>query len=151
MHTEQFPDIPASKEIETVRKLTLFEIISITLDQHDNAQLIFERLNSTGLALTEGDKIRNYILMGRYEVRKRYWTYALPIIQKQHAHRGTFSNCSPTTSNSTYGYFGISGFHIDCTANYDDTAVYFYKGKSDTSQNKSAFELLMSYREEIEE
>ena len=27
-------------------------------------QLIFESLNSTGLALTEGDKIRNYILMG---------------------------------------------------------------------------------------
>ena len=40
------------------------EIISITLDQGDNAQLIFESLNSTGLALTEGDKIRNYILMG---------------------------------------------------------------------------------------
>lgn len=29
------------------------EIISITLDQSDNAQLIFESLNSTGLALTE--------------------------------------------------------------------------------------------------
>lgn len=40
------------------------EIISITLDQSDNAQLIFESLNSTGLALTEGDKIRNYVLMG---------------------------------------------------------------------------------------
>ena len=40
------------------------QIISITLDQGDNAQLIFESLNSTGLALAEGDKIRNYILMG---------------------------------------------------------------------------------------
>ena len=40
------------------------EIISITLDPGDNAQLIFESLNSTGLALTEGDKIRNYVLMG---------------------------------------------------------------------------------------
>ena len=40
------------------------EIISITLDPGDNAQLIFESLNSTGLALTAGDKIRNYILMG---------------------------------------------------------------------------------------
>lgn len=39
------------------------EIISITLDQGDNAQLIFESLNSTGLALTEGDKIRNYVLI----------------------------------------------------------------------------------------
>ena len=40
------------------------EIISITLEPDDNAQLIFESLNSTGLALAEGDKIRNYILMG---------------------------------------------------------------------------------------
>ena len=97
---------------------------------------------------TESEKVAE---ASRYEIRKRYWTYALPLIQKQHAHRGTFTNCSPTTSNSTYGYFGISGFHIDCTANYDDAAVYFYMGKSDTAQNKSAFELLVSHREEIEE
>ena len=55
------------------------EIISITLDQHDNAQLIFESLNSTGLALTEGDKIRNYILMGQppknqNKLYDTYWT-----------------------------------------------------------------------------
>ena len=40
------------------------EIISITLDHGDDPQLIFESLNSTGLALQEGDKIRYYILMG---------------------------------------------------------------------------------------
>lgn len=87
----------------------------------------------------------------RYEIRKRYWVYALPIIQKQHTHRGTFTNCSPTTSNATYGYFGISGFHIDCTANYDSAVVNFYMGKSDAAQNKSAFDLLMCHRKEIED
>ena len=97
---------------------------------------------------TESEKLAE---ASRYEIRKRYWTYALPIIQKQNAHRGSFTNCRPTTSNSTFGYFGISGFHIDCTAKYDDAAVYFYMGKSDTAQNKSAFELLASHREEIEE
>ena len=40
------------------------EIIDIFLDKEDNPQLIFESLNSTGLDLTEGDKIRNFILMG---------------------------------------------------------------------------------------
>ncbi len=40
------------------------EIINITLNSDDNPQLIFESLNSTGVALSEGDKIRNYILMG---------------------------------------------------------------------------------------
>lgn len=39
------------------------QIISIELDCEDDAQLIFESLNSTGLALTEADKIRNYLLM----------------------------------------------------------------------------------------
>lgn len=39
-------------------------IIDITLDRdHDDAQKIFESLNSTGLDLNEGDKIRNFVLM----------------------------------------------------------------------------------------
>lgn len=54
-------EVPIADLYEAIGKL---EIISITLDQGDNAQLIFESLNSTGLALTEGDKIRNYVLMG---------------------------------------------------------------------------------------
>ena len=54
-------EIPVADLYAAIGKL---EIISITLDQGDNAQLIFESLNSTGLALTEGDKIRNYVLMG---------------------------------------------------------------------------------------
>lgn len=44
--------------------ITRLEIINITLNHEDNPQLIFESLNSTGLALSEGDKIRNFILMG---------------------------------------------------------------------------------------
>lgn len=40
------------------------EVIGIQLNQDDNPQLIFESLNSTGMALSEGDKIRNFILMG---------------------------------------------------------------------------------------
>ena len=45
---------------DSIRKL---DIIWIKLDKEDNAQLIFESLNSTGLELSEGDKIRNFILM----------------------------------------------------------------------------------------
>jgi len=45
---------------DAIKKL---QIISISLDRYDDAQLIFESLNSTGLALSEGDKIRNFILM----------------------------------------------------------------------------------------
>ena len=44
--------------------ISKLQIINITLNHEDDPQLIFESLNSTGLALSEGDKIRNYILMG---------------------------------------------------------------------------------------
>lgn len=44
-----------------LRKLV---IIDITLENGDNPQLIFESLNSTGLDLSEADKVRNYVLMG---------------------------------------------------------------------------------------
>lgn len=55
------------------------EVISITLEKGDNAQLIFESLNSTGLALKEGDKIRNYVLMGLEPTEQnsyydKYWS-----------------------------------------------------------------------------
>lgn len=54
------------------------EIINITLNNDDNPQLIFESLNSTGLDLSEGDKIRNFILMGlpskaQDEYYDKYW------------------------------------------------------------------------------
>lgn len=54
------------------------EIINITLNNDDNPQLIFESLNSTGLDLSEGDKIRNFILMGlpakeQNEYYENYW------------------------------------------------------------------------------
>ena len=60
---------------EAVIKL---EIIDITLNQDDNPQLIFESLNSTGVALSEGDKIRNFILMGlppkqQNDFYEKYW------------------------------------------------------------------------------
>lgn len=57
----QRQELTMDELFEAIRRL---EIISITLNQDDNPQLIFESLNSTGVALSEGDKIRNFILMG---------------------------------------------------------------------------------------
>lgn len=87
----------------------------------------------------------------RYEIRRRYWEYALPIIQAQHVHRGTYGNCTPTTSNTESGFFGISGFNISCIANYDNARIDFYLGSSDTKKNKEAFDLLYSHKDDIEE
>ena len=46
--------------IEGIRKLLL---VDIPLNVEDNAQLVFETVNSTGRPLTEAQKIKNYILM----------------------------------------------------------------------------------------
>ena len=50
---------------ELFQAVKCLEIIDIELEpQHgDNPQLIFESLNSTGLDLSESDKIRNFVLM----------------------------------------------------------------------------------------
>ena len=87
----------------------------------------------------------------RFELRKRYWTFALPVIQKQHMHRRSFGNSNPTISNVLSGFFGMSGFSIQCIANYDGARIDLYLGSSDAAQNKAAFDLLYGHRDEIEQ
>ena len=58
------------------------QIIDITLTPpDDDPQLVFESLNSTGLELNEGDKIRNFVLMGLdIEEQERFYdSYWNPI------------------------------------------------------------------------
>lgn len=48
--------------------------IELELEHGDDPQLIFESLNSTGLNLSEADKIRNFILMGLMpEVQEKFY------------------------------------------------------------------------------
>lgn len=58
----------ADKEIqpaEVYESIGKLQIVNITLDRTvDDAQAIFESLNSTGKELSESDLIRNYVLMG---------------------------------------------------------------------------------------
>lgn len=61
---------------ELFRAVNSLEIIDIELEplHGDNPQLIFESLNSTGLDLTESDKIRNYVLMNlKPIIQERYY------------------------------------------------------------------------------
>lgn len=87
----------------------------------------------------------------RYELRKRYWTYALPSIQAQNAKRGTFGNVHPSSSNAISGHFGFSGFAINCIANYDSARVELYLASSDKEKNKAAYDQLSQHRSEIEQ
>ena len=64
---EYFKDkLKNEKLLETVCKgLSKLIVVDISLQRdHDNPQLIFESMNSTGKKLSQADLIRNYILMG---------------------------------------------------------------------------------------
>ena len=65
-----------SKELspaEIYESIGKLQIVNITLyRQMDDAQAIFESLNSTGKELTESDLIRNYVLMGLDATEQTY-------------------------------------------------------------------------------
>ena len=66
---------------EIYRALGKIELVRIKLEKgkkSENPQMIFESLNSTGLSLTQGDLIRNYLLMNheyekQKELYKNFW------------------------------------------------------------------------------
>lgn len=67
-------------ELDCICKgLSKLVIVEVALDRaHDNPQLIFESMNSTGLELSQADLIRNFILMGlepqlQTELYTQYW------------------------------------------------------------------------------
>ena len=67
--------------------------------------------------------------------------YVIPII-KEANNNESFSNVNPTTSNMAYGFFGIGGFSVVCTANFDKARIDFFLGKSYKEKNKEAFDIL---------
>ena len=81
-----FEDRLKNADLEVVYKgIQKLMIVSIALESgSDEPQLIFESLNSTGLALSQADLIRNYVLMGQeHNVQTRlYQTYWYPMEQR---------------------------------------------------------------------
>lgn len=134
-------DIYAEKNTSTAMKISVLRRLFV-LFHADPMDLVFYLRDS------EQDKAAD---VSRYDLRKRYWTYALPIIQEANKGNGSFSKCHPNTSNTMNGYFGIGGFCISCAANRDGARVDFYLGKSNRDENKAAFDYLKANQEEIED
>ena len=86
----------------------------------------------------------------RYELRRRYWTFALDYIHEAHGEEGSFSNVNPSRQNWINGFFGIGGFHICCVANMDEARVELDLMKSNSEKNKSVFDYLYQRKEMIE-
>ncbi|OXZ29506.1 hypothetical protein B9N51_01575 [Finegoldia magna] len=86
----------------------------------------------------------------RYELRRKYWAYALDIIKETHRESGSFANVNPSKDNWISGFIGISGFKINCLANIDFAGVDLYLGKVKKEENKKAFDMLMTHKKDIE-
>ena len=87
---------------------------------------------------------------GLFGLRRKYWEYALPIIRKKSMSGGPFKNVRPSKFNAVYGYFGIGGFSICCTADMDEARVELSLNKSNPADNKKFFDRLYSHKDEIE-
>ena len=58
--------------------LMRLKVVSISLDEGDDPQQIFESLNATGRPLSVGEKVKNWLLMGlpegeQQEIYEKYW------------------------------------------------------------------------------
>lgn len=69
----QKQEITIDQLFSAIKQLVIVEIELI--NGEDDPQLIFESLNSTGLDLTEADKVRNFVLMKEAsEIQDKYYT-----------------------------------------------------------------------------
>lgn len=87
----------------------------------------------------------------RHKLRRKYWTYALPIIKEVHGEGGIFCNVNPSKGNWVSGFLGTRGFSINCIANYDSARVDLNLGKPEKEENKKAYDILFRHKNVIEE
>ena len=73
-------EIEKETTISTIQHgISMLIVAVVQLDSNDNAQEIFERINSTGIELKLADKIRNFVLMTdvkQDELYDKYWLKA---------------------------------------------------------------------------
>ena len=86
----------------------------------------------------------------RFEIRRRYWAYALEYIKSAHGSEGSFKNVTTSKQYWISGAIGISGFSISCEAKMNKAAVDLVLGKSDRDANKSAYDYLFARKDAIE-
>jgi uncharacterized protein with ParB-like and HNH nuclease domain len=93
--TYRISNLPKDKLRTLCRGLAKLMIVEVALQRgQDNPQLIFESMNSTGLALSQADLIRNFVLMGQEhdEQTRLYQSYWRPMEERfgQEAYKWAF-------------------------------------------------------------
>ena len=85
-------NINPTKFFDAIQGRLEFVEVKLIPSDGDNAQLVFETINSTGVSLNETDKIRNYVLMGLSSNTQEdfYNNYWLPIERHTNIHLEEF-------------------------------------------------------------
>lgn len=119
------------------RGISLLTVAVIQLDSNDQAQEIFERINSTGVPLTLPDKIRNFVLMTDVDQDKLYEDYWLQMenLLTRDQMNGFFMD---------YLNFKLDGFTRENHA-YDDFKQIYLEGKY---TNEKMLEEILHYVQE---
>ncbi len=86
----------------------------------------------------------------RYELRRLFWTYALPVI-REYCHNLSFNNVNPSKENWINGSIGITGVYISCVANYDSAMVKLILAKNNSDLNKRLFDDIYKQKCTIEQ
>ncbi len=123
-----------NKKIENLHRF--FELF-----EADPADLIFYLKDTDKASLDEP---------ARYEIRRRYWTFALELIRSAHAERGSFHNVTGSSQNWINGATGHAGFSLCCVANQDGSRMELYLGAAEKNLNKKVFDALYLRRSLIE-
>ncbi|MBC9826190.1 MULTISPECIES: DUF262 domain-containing protein [Carnobacterium] len=119
--------------MNSIQKL---QVMVVNLNSpNDDPQLIFESLNSTGVDLTDADKIRNYLLMNEKQdsqnfLFENYWE---PIEERTHFQLSSFFRDYLTIKNGKYP--NISKVYEAFTDFYQDSCI----------EKKEFFDELSSY------
>lgn len=113
------PDMGVSNIYDGLEHLTCAEIKLD--DEDDNAQEIFERINSTGIPLSLSDKIRNFVLMTDTDQEQLYEDYWLKAEQM-------LSRDQLESFFLDYLNFKMDGFTKESTA-YDDFKTLYLRGQ----------------------
>lgn len=113
-------DISVDQLMNSIQKLQ-FMVVNLNSPE-DDPQLIFESLNSTGVALTDADKIRNFLLMNEDlpEQDKYFQNYWQPLEENTHFEVSKFFRYYLTIKNAefpkisnVYNEFKTTYFNLD--------------------------------------
>ena len=115
-------------------------------DVGDRPQLVAEEEETE----TQVEVQKNKEAGTRYELRRRYWDLALKCIKEAHGPKGSFRNVTTSKEYWINGWFGVSGFSIECDAKMNSVAVEIVLAKPDRNANKSAYDYLYTHKDEIE-